>query len=72
MKHKCINIFKFSTFKIIFAVLILLILVQFESKFNLNHVFATPSNTFKITRNTLHHLQREGFTKALTKMFLPC
>ncbi|MDP7439538.1 MAG: LptA/OstA family protein [SAR324 cluster bacterium] len=33
--------------------------------------FAAPANSFKITRNTLDHLQREGFTKALTTMFVP-
>ena len=31
--------------------------------------FASPLNSFKVTRNTLDHLQREGFSKALTAMF---
>jgi len=71
MKLKRFKRLVFSTFIIFFAVLIPHILIQVESKFNLNHAFAAPSYTFKITRNTLYHLQREGFTKALTEMFVP-
>jgi len=71
MKFLKVNRCNYSTIKIIFTVFLLQIVFQFESKLSLNQVFAAPSNTFKITRNTLDHLQREGFTKALTKMFVP-
>lgn len=32
---------------------------------------AAPASGFEITRNTLDHLQREGFSKALTEMLSP-
>ena len=60
------------SFKIISAVLLLLCFVVAEPVLNKNQVsFASPANSFKITRNTLDHLQREGFTKSLTAMFVP-
>ena len=33
--------------------------------------FASPISGYEITRNTLDHLQREGFTKEFTEMLLP-
>ena len=60
------------SFKIISVVLLLLCFVVAEPVWNKSRVsFASPANSFKITRNTLDHLQREGFTKSLTTMFVP-
>ncbi len=61
-----------KSFKIISVVLLLLGSATTEPLWNMSQVsFAAPANSFKITRNTLDHLQREGFTKALTSMFVP-
>ena len=61
-----------KSFKIISVVLLLLGSATTEPLWNMSQVsFAAPANSFKITRNTLDHLQREGFTKALTTMFVP-
>ena len=61
-----------KSFKIISVVLLLLGSATTEPLWNMSQVgFALPTNSFKITRNTLDHLQREGFTKALTSMFVP-
>ena len=61
-----------KSFKIISVVLLLLGSATTEPLWNMSQVsFAVPTNSFKITRNTLDHLQREGFTKALTSMFVP-
>ena len=61
-----------KSFKIISAVLLLLCFAVAEPVWNKSRVnFASPANSFKITRNTLDHLQREGFTKSLTAMFIP-
>ena len=58
--------------KIICAGMLLFSFVLTETIWNVSHVVqASPTNTFKITRNTLDHLQREGFTKKLTAMFVP-
>ena len=58
--------------KIISALLLLLGFVATEPAWKVSRVsFATPLNSFKVTRNTLDHLQREGFSKALTARFTP-
>ncbi|MEC9297396.1 MAG: LptA/OstA family protein, partial [SAR324 cluster bacterium] len=60
------------SFKIISVVWLLLGSATTEPLWKMSQVsFAAPANSFKITRNTLDHLQREGFTKALTTMFVP-
>ena len=59
-------------FKIVTIFFLLLCFTALESVGNFSRVsFASPTNAFKITRNTLDHLQREGFTKALAGMFVP-
>tara|TARA_B100000700_G_scaffold327167_1_gene440888 strand:+ start:485 stop:1780 length:1296 start_codon:yes stop_codon:yes gene_type:complete len=69
---KIINLNCFSRLQIIFVVFIFNIFLVITPKFKLiNSCFASPKNNFMITRNTLDHLQREGFTKALTEMFVP-
>ena len=58
--------------KIISALLLLLGFVAAEPAWKVSRVsFASPLNSFKVTRNTLDHLQREGFSKALTAKFAP-
>ena len=58
--------------KIISALLLLLGFVAAEPAWKVSRVsFASPLNSFKVTRNTLDHLQREGFSKALTARFTP-
>ena len=58
--------------KIISALLLLLGFVATEPAWKVSRVsFASPLNSFKVTRNTLDHLQREGFSKALTAKFTP-
>ena len=60
------------SFQIIRTVLLLFCFSAAEPVWNKSRVsFASPSNSFKITRNTLDHLQREGFTKSLAAMFVP-
>jgi len=72
MKQPNLRILKRSCLMIIFWVLLSNIMFQIEPKSSLNYlIIASPKNNFKITRNTLDHLQREGFTKALTEMFVP-
>ncbi len=72
MKLPNLRIFKRTSLIIAILVLLSNIMFEVESKWSLNHIgFASPKNNFKITRNTLDHLQREGFTKALTEMFIP-
>ena len=58
--------------KIISALLLLLGFFATEPAWKVSRVsFASPLNSFKVTRNTLDHLQREGFSKALTARFTP-
>ena len=58
--------------KIISALLLLLGFVATEPAWKVSRVsLASPLNSFKVTRNTLDHLQREGFSKALTARFTP-
>ena len=58
--------------KIISALLLLLGFLATEPAWKVSRVsFASPLNSFKVTRNTLDHLQREGFSKALTAKFTP-
>jgi len=58
--------------KIISALLLLLGFVATEPAWKVSRVsLASPLNSFKVTRNTLDHLQREGFSKALTAKFAP-
>ena len=58
--------------KIISALLLLLGFLATEPAWKVSRVsFASPLNSFKVTRNTLDHLQREGFSKALTAKFAP-
>ena len=58
--------------KIISALLLLLGFVATEPAWKVSRVsLASPLNSFKVTRNTLDHLQREGFSKALTAGFTP-
>ena len=71
MKLVNIRIFK-QTCLITCLVLLSNIFLETESEWSLNNiVLASSKNNFKITSNTLDHLQREGFTKALTEMFVP-
>jgi len=52
--------------------LLLLGFATLEPVWNMSRVsFAAPANSYKITRNTIDHLQREGFSKALAGMFVP-
>ena len=47
-------------------------IVATEPAWNLGQAsFAGPVSGYEITRNTLDHLQREGFSKALTEMLSP-
>ena len=62
---------KRKTIKILSAVLFFS-LVTTEQAWNLSQVsLASPAVGFKVTRNTLDHLQREGLSKALTSMLSP-
>mgnify|MGYP003957458837 FL=1 len=72
MKQLTLQMSLRKSFKIISVVLLLLGFATLEPVWNMSRVsFAAPANSYKITRNTLDHLQREGFTKALTGMFVP-
>ncbi len=63
---------KRETIKILSAVLLFFSLVTTEQVWNLRQVsLASPAVGFKVTRNTLDHLQREGLSKALTSMLSP-
>ena len=63
---------KRKTIKILSAVLLFFSLVTTEQAWNLSQVIlASPAVGFKVTRNTLDHLQREGLSKALTSMLSP-
>ena len=63
---------KRKTIKILSAVLLFFSLVTTEQAWNLSQVsLASPVVGFKVTRNTLDHLQREGLSKALTSMLSP-
>ena len=63
---------KRKTIKILSAVLLFFNLVTTEQVWNLSQVsLASPAGGFKVTRNTLDHLQREGLSKALTSMLSP-
>ena len=63
---------KRKTIKILSAVLLFYSLVTTEQVLNLSQVsLASPAGGFKVTRNTLDHLQREGLSKALTSMLSP-
>ena len=63
---------KRKTIKILSAVLLFFSLVTTEQVWNLSQVsLASPAGGFKVTRNTLDHLQREGLSKALTSMLSP-
>ena len=58
---------KRKTIKILSVVLLFFSLVTTEQVWNLSQVsLASPAGGFKVTRNTLDHLQREGLSKALT------
>ena len=63
---------KRKTIKILSAVLLFFSLVITEQAWNLSQVsLASPAVGYKVTRNTLDHLQREGLSKALTSMLSP-
>ena len=63
---------KRKTIKILSAVLLFFSLVTTEQVWNLSQEsLASPARGFKVTRNTLDHLQREGLSKALTSMLSP-
>ena len=63
---------KRKTIKILSTVLFFFGLVTTEKIWNLNQVsLASPAESFIVTRNTLDHLQREGFSNALTSMLSP-
>ena len=62
---------KRKTIKILSAVFFFS-LITTEKVWNLSQVsLASPAGGFKVTRNTLDHLQREGLSKALTSMLSP-
>ena len=57
---------KRKTIKILSAVLLFFSLVTTEHVWNLSQVsLASPSGGFKVTRNTLDHLQMEGLSKTV-------
>ena len=57
---------KFSVFLLFFSI------ATTEPVWNYRQAsLAAPASGFEITRNTLDHLQREGFSKALTEMLSP-
>jgi len=63
-KRKIKNIF--SVFLLFFSI------ATTEPAWNYRQAsLAAPASGFEITRNTLDHLQREGFSKALTEMLSP-
>ncbi|MBT5833311.1 MAG: hypothetical protein HOH83_00670 [Deltaproteobacteria bacterium] len=63
-KRKIKNIF--SVFLLFFSI------ATIEPAWNYRQAsLAAPASGFEITRNTLDHLQREGFSKALTEMLSP-
>ena len=63
-KRKIKNIF--SVFLLFFSI------ATTEPAWNYRQAsLAAPTSGFEITRNTLDHLQREGFSKALTEMLSP-
>jgi lipopolysaccharide transport protein LptA len=63
-KRKIKNIF--SVFLLFFSI------ATTEPPWNYRQAsLAAPASGFEITRNTLDHLQREGFSKALTEMLSP-
>ena len=64
LKRKIKNIF--SVFLLFFSI------ATTEPAWNYRQAsLAAPASGFEITRNTLDHLQREGFSKALTEMLSP-
>ncbi|MDE0787769.1 MAG: hypothetical protein OSB06_03755 [SAR324 cluster bacterium] len=64
LKRKIKNIF--SVFLLFFSI------ATTEPAWNYRQAsLAAPVSGFEITRNTLDHLQREGFSKALTEMLSP-
>ena len=70
MGKKILQINKKLIFKTIMYVFFTLVFSLVEPILNMSRVGnASPKNSFKITRNTLDHLQREGFTKSLADMF---
>ncbi len=72
MGKKILQINKKLIFKTIMYVFFTLVFSLVEPISNMSRVGnASPKNSFKITRNTLDHLQREGFTKSLADMFVP-
>ena len=63
---------KRKSIKILSAVLLFFSLITTEQVWYLSQVsLASPAGGFKVTRNTLDHLQREGLSKALTSMLSP-
>ena len=62
-----------SKAKIIFSAFLLFFsIVATEPAWNYRQVIlAAPTSGYEITRNTLDHLQREGFSKAFTDMLSP-
>lgn len=71
-KQPVLQMPKRKTIKILSAVLLFFSLVTTEQVWNLSQVsLASPAGGFKVTRNTLDHLQREGLSKALTSMLSP-
>jgi len=63
---KCKTKIIFSAFLLFFSISVT------ESSWNFKQEgFASPISGYEITRNTLDHLQREGFTKEFTEMLLP-
>ena len=64
LKRKIKNIF--SVFLLFFSI------ATTEPAWNYRQAsLAAPASGYEITRNTLDHLQREGFSKALTEMLSP-
>ncbi|MBC8258591.1 MAG: hypothetical protein H8E38_06205 [SAR324 cluster bacterium] len=64
--------FKQLIFKTLPVLLFFFSLVVTEPAWNLNQKsFSSPNSGYKITRNTLNHLQREGFSKTLTGLLSP-
>ena len=64
LKRKTKNIF--SVFLLFFSI------ATTEPAWNYRQAsLAAPASGYEITRNTLDHLQREGFSKALTEMLSP-
>ena len=59
--------------KMIFSVFLLFFSIAVtEPAWNYRQAsLAAPASGYEITRNTLDHLQREGFSKAFTEMLSP-